>query len=78
MEATIQIKPRNPNSRWVALDINNKIISEGLKPEDVQTAAKKTHSVFFLMYVPKKNTIFVKSKRGLEPPNASLLFAVVG
>lgn len=54
MPATIQIKPKNPNSRWVALDINNKIISEGNKPETVEAKAKKITDVFFLMFVPKE------------------------
>lgn len=58
MEATIQIKPKNPNTTWVALDINNKIVCEGIDPEFVRSEAKKKRDVFFLMYIPKKNTTY--------------------
>jgi hypothetical protein len=58
MEATIQIRPKKRTSRWVALDANNKIIAEGLKPETVEATAKKKTTVFFLMYVPKKDTTY--------------------
>lgn len=53
MKNVISIKPKSTHSRWVALDINNKIISEGLKPESVQAKAKKKTDVFFLLFVPK-------------------------
>jgi len=56
--ATIQIKPKNPLTTWVALDIDNKIICEGTKPELVQREAKKKTNVFFMMYIPKKNTTY--------------------
>lgn len=59
MNAIIQIRPKNANSRWVALDINNKIISEGIKPETVRAKAEKISDVFFLVFVPKPGAKYI-------------------
>ncbi len=59
MQATIQIRPKNPSSKWVALDINNKIVAEGAKPEAVSEKAKKVTDVFFLVFIPKKGVNYI-------------------
>ena len=53
METTVQIITKDPKSRWVALDINNNVISEGETAEKVEESAKIITEVFFLMFVPK-------------------------
>jgi hypothetical protein len=55
--ATIKIVPKNPASKWVALDAMNKIIAEGLTPDDVRKEAEKKTSVFFLMFISPKGAI---------------------
>jgi len=52
-EPVVQIITKDPKSRWVALDINNNVISEGETPESVEEKAKKIEEVFFLMFVPQ-------------------------
>lgn len=54
---TITIVPKNPASKWVALDAMNKIVAEGLTPDDVRKQAEKKESVFFLMYIPDEGAI---------------------
>lgn len=58
MEETIQIKPKNSESRWVALDVNNNIISEGVQPEKVREDAKKISDVYFLLFIPEKGVTY--------------------
>ena len=57
-EAKVKIRPKNPASRWVALDVNNKIIGEGRTPDDAKREAKKIAEVFFLMHVPEKGVTY--------------------
>lgn len=59
MNSTIKLKPKSIHTRWVALDINNKIIAEGVKPETVREKAEKITDVFFLMYVPKEGEKYI-------------------
>ena len=58
---TSVIKPKDPKSKWVALAIfeNDKIIAEGIEPDDVIEKAKKTGKEFSLMFVPKKGTTYI-------------------
>jgi hypothetical protein len=49
----MNIDPKDPNSNWVAIDKNNKIIAEGLTPDDVIIKAKKTRKKFSLVFIPK-------------------------
>ena len=50
----IHVVPKNANSRWVALDINNNTISEGLTPNETLASAKllKQDEDLFLMFIP--------------------------
>jgi hypothetical protein len=59
MEETILIETKNPASRWVAVDINNKVISEGETAEAVEESAKKITEVFFLMFVPQDGVRYI-------------------
>lgn len=58
-EIPTTISPTNPNSRWVALDNNDKIISEGETPITVIEAAEKKTADYIIMYVPKEGTTYI-------------------
>jgi hypothetical protein len=55
------IKPKNPDSRWVALDLfdDDKIIAEGIDPSDVTEKAKITGKQFMLMFVPNQGETYI-------------------
>lgn len=53
------ICPSNPESRWVALDKNDKIISEGETPNEVIAVAKNFGDEYFIMFVPKKDSTYI-------------------
>ncbi len=48
----ITITPKNSDSRWVTLDQNNNILSEGKTPEEAINAAKEKSDNYTLLYVP--------------------------
>jgi len=52
----IKIVPKLKTSRWVAIDVNNDIISEGITPEAVRDEAKKLSNddYFFLLWIPEE------------------------
>lgn len=50
---------KDSDSRWVALDLNNNLISEGKTPEEANDKAKKLVEVFSLMFVPKKGVTYI-------------------
>lgn len=50
----ITIMPKNPESRWLAIDDNNKIISEAMTPKQVISEAYRINKKFTLMFVPRK------------------------
>lgn len=56
---TMIVSPQNPDSRWVALDNNNKIIIEGIEPSDVITNAEKITKDFCMMFIPKPGVSYV-------------------
>lgn len=55
------IIPKNPDSRWVALDMfdGNKIIAEGKEPSNVTEEAKKIGKQFMLMFVPIQGETYI-------------------
>ena len=58
-DITLTITPKSPDSRWVALDDDNKIISEGKTPDETIELANQTGKNFALMFVPVEgNTCF--------------------
>ncbi len=55
--AIVTIKPKNANTRFVALDaaVPGKILCEGLKADSVARRARATGKPFAMLYVPKNN-----------------------
>ena len=58
-DITITITPKNPDSRWVTLDDDNKIISEGKTPGETIELAKKTGKTYKLMFVPEQGNTYI-------------------
>lgn len=56
---TMVVSPKNPDSRWVALDFNNSIISEGKTPQEVKVMADEKAKEYFLMFVPVEGNTYV-------------------
>ncbi|MEX0813655.1 MAG: DUF5678 domain-containing protein [Chitinophagales bacterium] len=61
MTATLNINPKNPDSRWIAVNVkdNSKIIAEGKTPQEVIKKAKKTGVNYILSFVPKKDSTYI-------------------
>ncbi len=58
-DITLVVSPQSPDTRWVAIDEDNIIISEGKTPDETIKKAKETGKEFTLMFVPKAdNTYF--------------------
>ena len=55
-DLTLHVTPINGDSRWVALDSNDKIVSEGKTPKEALNSAKlvKQGEKLFLMFIPIK------------------------
>ena len=60
LEAPI-IKTKDPNSRWVALDFEDRhtIIAEAVEPADVIKVANELGKEFFLSFVPKPGDTYI-------------------
>ena len=58
-DISIEVSPKNPDSKWVTIDSNNKIISEGKTPEKTVEEAKKVSDDFFLMFVPQEGHSYI-------------------
>lgn len=56
---TITISPNDSKTKWVALDLNNKIIAEGEDPNVVIDSAKKVTDNFTIMFVPIKGNTYI-------------------
>lgn len=53
----ITISTKNPESRWAAIDINNKVLCEGMDIEQVVEEAKLIDiKDYFLMWIPLPDT----------------------
>lgn len=50
----VEIKPNDSNSRWVALDMKNKIVAEDKDADNLIKKANQTGKVYSIMYVPKE------------------------
>lgn len=61
MKDTIEIRPKSPRSRWVAISLDEKsdILSEGIKLAVVAKKAEKTGKLFSLQYMPKANRTYI-------------------
>ena len=53
----IRIKVKSPDSRFAALDVNNKykVLVEGKDAVVVATEARKLNIPFSMMFIPEKN-----------------------
>ena len=51
-EQPMVVSPKSPHTRWVALDKNDKIISEGKTPSEAIEEAKKVTEDYTLVFVP--------------------------
>ncbi len=58
-DITITITPKNPESRWVTLDEDNNIISEGKTPEEAIDLANEKGKTFTLMFVPLEGNTYI-------------------
>jgi len=58
-DITITITPKSTESRWVTLDQDNNIISEGKTPGDAIEEAKKTGKAFTVMFVPLEGNTYI-------------------
>lgn len=58
-DMTMAVSTKSPDSRWVALDTRDKVISEGINPTDVISEAEKVSSNFSLMFVPAKGNTYI-------------------
>ena len=58
-EFTVTVNPKSPDSRWVALDFKNELISEGKTPEEATEKAKIITDKFLLMFVPKTGVSYI-------------------
>jgi hypothetical protein len=58
-DLTMTICPQSADSRWVALDTNDVIISEGKTPVEVSEKAKEKTDNFMLMFVPVKGASYI-------------------
>jgi hypothetical protein len=58
-DMTITITPKNPDTRWVTLDDNNNIITEGKTPKEAVDLAKKITDNYTVMFVPVKGNTYI-------------------
>ena len=61
MTAAVQIKPKNPRSRYVALAAHDKrhIVAEGRTIKSVMRKANESGKAFSMMYLPPKGNTFI-------------------
>lgn len=58
-DTSIKVSPKNPDSKWVTIDSDNKIISEGKTANKTVEEAKKVSDEFFLMFVPQEGQSYI-------------------
>lgn len=57
--AAMSVCPKSEDSRWVALNDKNAIISEGKTPVEARDLAQKISEKFSLMFVPIKGATYI-------------------
>lgn len=55
----ITIRPKNADTRWVTLDLDDKIISEGKTPDEAIEKAKKSEKPYTLMFIPLEGNTYI-------------------
>lgn len=58
-DTTTMPKPKNPDSRWMTVDENDNIISEGKTPEEAINLAKEKTDKFTVLFVPKEGSTYI-------------------
>ena len=58
-DITITITPKSTDSRWVTLDEDNNIISEGKTADEALEIANKSGKPFALMFVPLEGNTYI-------------------
>ena len=58
-DTIIMAKPTKPDSRWITVDENDNLISEGETPEEAIDLAKKKSDNFTVLFVPKEGNTYI-------------------
>lgn len=58
-DTIIMPKPSNPDSRWMTVDEDGNLISEGKTPEEVIKFAKEKTDNFTVLFIPKKGSTYI-------------------
>ena len=59
LESIPEIKPKNPENRWVTINNKRKVVSEGKTPDEALEKSKSVKGINFLMYVPIEEVAYV-------------------
>jgi hypothetical protein len=52
-------KPKSPDSRWITIDNEGNLISEGKTPEEAINKAKKITEDFNVLFVPMEGSTYI-------------------
>lgn len=52
-------KPKNADSRWMTIDVDGNIISEGKTPDEAISLAKKKTENYTVIFVPKEGSTYI-------------------
>lgn len=55
----IKVSPKNPDSNWVTVDENGRLISEGKTPEEAIKIAKEKIDNFTVLFVPRQGNAYI-------------------
>jgi hypothetical protein len=58
-DTLFMITPSDPNSNWITIDENGKLLTEGRTPNDAIEAALKKTKDFTVIYVPKEGNTYI-------------------
>jgi hypothetical protein len=58
-DTIIMPKPKNPDSRWMTVDENDNLISEGKTPDEAIKLAKEKTENYTLLFVPKEGSTYI-------------------
>lgn len=58
-ETVLTISPKSPETKWVALNNEDKIIAEEKIPEEAINKAKKITDDFVIVFIPSKENNYV-------------------
>jgi hypothetical protein len=58
-DTIIMPKPKNPDSRWMTIDENDNLLSEGKTPDEAIKLAKEKTDNFTVLFVPKEGSTYI-------------------